>query len=169
MLFQQWPKEQGLYNSLPHNTAACPVFPATALTMVLQNTPQTAVPGSCDESPPMPLKPVVWFWVERGGNAFAGDWGVLNAEPKFGGKPCMLWVWGAAEPPKLRDAMPASESIWMKKGKIIHRQTQTATKLTLCRFCMKTAYILKYPEKSFMHDHFKFWSHPDYPKKAVCL
>lgn len=81
------------------------------LTNNLHPYPPTPLPGSCDESPPIPLNAVVWFGVERGGNAFAGDCGVLNAEPKFGGKPCILWVWGAAEPPILRDAIPARGSI----------------------------------------------------------
>lgn len=81
------------------------------ITSNLHPSQPTPLPGSCDESPPIPLNAVVWFGVERGGNAFAGDWGVLNAEPKFGGKPCILWVWGAAEPPILRDAIPARGSI----------------------------------------------------------
>lgn len=154
-----------MYNSLPQQTAVCPVLPITVNNECLnsdvskiQNSPgQIAVPGSCEESPPMPLKPVVWFCVERGGNAFAGDWGVLNAEPRFGGKPCMLWVWGAAEPPKLRDAIPASESIWMKNERRLHTGSCKMKSSSLfARFLWRQLHVKNIPEES--HGRFKIWN-----------
>lgn len=116
----------------------------------------------------MPLKPVVWFWVERGGNAFAGDWGVLNAEPKFGGKPCMLWVWGAAEPPKLREAIPASESIWIRKEDYTEIHKPQSRWFLAC-FVQRRLRIKTFLRKALLRGYCKFWSHPDHPKRLVCL
>lgn len=67
---------------------------------------------------PIPLKGVVWFGVESGGKAFAGDCGVLNAELRLAVKPCILGVRDAAGPPIVNEAMPDKGSIYKESTKV---------------------------------------------------
>ena len=48
--------------------------------------------------------------LESGGKAFAGDWGLLKAELREVGKPCILWVWEVDVPPRFREPMPVRGS-----------------------------------------------------------
>lgn len=73
--------------------------------------PVPKLPGIWDGRVPIPLKGVVWFGVESGGKAFAGDCGVLNAELRLAVKPCILGVRDAAGPPIVNEAMPDKGSI----------------------------------------------------------
>lgn len=46
--------------------------------------------GSWEDRLPMPPKGVLGLGLVRGGNALAGDWGLLKAELSEDGKPCMF-------------------------------------------------------------------------------
>lgn len=56
----------------------------------LKTTVPESIPGSCEDKLPIPPNGVLGLVFERGGNAFAGDWGLLKAELREVGKPCML-------------------------------------------------------------------------------
>lgn len=62
------------------------------------------IPGSCVERAPIP-KPALGLGLVRGGKALAGDWGLLKADPRGVGKPCMLGVWEVADVPRFRELM----------------------------------------------------------------
>lgn len=49
-----------------------------------------SIPGSCDDRLPIPPNGVLGLGLVRGGKAFAGDCGLLKAELREVGKPCML-------------------------------------------------------------------------------
>lgn len=72
----------------------------------------------------MPPNGVLGLGLESGGKAFAGDWGLLKAELREVGKPCMLWVWEVAVPPRLNEPMP-------DRGSISRRQKESIRTL-LC-------------------------------------
>lgn len=85
----------------------------------------------------MPPKAVLGLGLVRGGKALAGDWGLLKAELRDVGKPCMFCVWEVAEPPRLREPIAVRGSTWITqcsghsaiiKAKII---SDTNTMLTL--------------------------------------
>lgn len=70
----------------------------------------------------MPPNGVLGLGLGSGGKALAGDWGLLKAELSEVGKPCMLWVWDVAVPPRLREAMPDSGSICRSTRRVLRRE-----------------------------------------------
>lgn len=68
-----------------------------------------SIPESCVDRLPIPPKGVLGLGLVRAGKAFAGDWGLLNAELREVGNPGLC---GAAVPPRFRDPIPARGSIW---------------------------------------------------------
>lgn len=70
----------------------------------------------------MPPNGVLGLGLGSGGKALAGDWGLLKAELSEVGKPCMLWVWDVAVPPRLREAMPDSGSICRSARRVFGRE-----------------------------------------------
>jgi len=72
--------------------------------------------GSWEDRLPMPPKGVLGLGLVSGGNALAGDWGLLKAELSEDGKPCMFWVCEVVELPRFRDPMADKVSICGKDG-----------------------------------------------------
>ena len=69
------------------------------------------MPGSWEDRLPMPPKAVLGLGLVSGGNALAGDCGLLKAELSEDGKPCMFWVCEVVEPPRFREPMADKGSI----------------------------------------------------------
>lgn len=76
----------------------------------------------------MPPNGVLGLGLGSGGKALAGDWGLLKAELSEVGKPCMLWAWDVAVPPRFREPMPDSGSIWRSANRVLWRTMNVNTR-----------------------------------------